>query len=133
MEFTGRIMKVLGERTGTSQKTGNEWKAIQFIFEYFENPSDRFSDKVVLETFHESHFPLIVEGANVRIGFGHSVRTHEGRTFNELRMYKFEALDGQQQLAPMANQPAQQPAPTQQPGTDVQDQKPAENTDDLPF
>ena len=130
MEFTGRIMKVLGERTGTSQRTGNAWKTIQFVFEYFENPSDRYSDKVVLETYNESYFPFIVEGANVRIGFGHKIREHEGRTFNDLNIYKFEALDGQQQLAPMSNQPqANEPAPQPQPG---QGEKPVDG-DDLPF
>lgn len=131
MEFTGRIMKVLGERSGTSQRTGNNWKTIQFVFEYFENPSDRYSDKVVLETYHESHFPLIVEGATVRIGFGHKVHEHEGKLYNDLNIYKFEALDGQQQLAPMSNQPqaAAPQADAPQPG---QEQKPAEG-DDLPF
>ena len=38
-------------RSGTSAKTGNEWKALPFVFEYKENDTDRYEDSVVLETF----------------------------------------------------------------------------------
>ena len=107
MEFTGRIMKVCELRTGVSERTGNEWRSQGFIFEYFENPTDRYSDKVYLETFDENIIPLIAENLPVRIGFGHRVREYtnpQGKTMqiNEIRMYKFEAL------APAANQPSQQ-------------------------
>ena len=103
-------MKVLPERKGTSERTGNEWHALPFIFEYFENPSDRYSDKVLLETFDENIIPQIVENLPVRIGFGHHVREFtnaQGKTIqiNEVRMYKFE---------PQAKQPVQQPAPQPQ-------------------
>lgn len=95
MEFTGRILKVLPQRSGKSERTGNEWHALPFIFEYFENPSDRYSDKVLLETFDENIIPQIVENLPVRIGFGHHVREYtnqQGKTvqINEVRMYKFE-------------------------------------------
>ena len=51
MEFIGRIQKVLPVRSGVSQRTGNEWKSLPFVFEYYERPDDRWSDKVLLETF----------------------------------------------------------------------------------
>ena len=41
MEFKGRIMKVLPVTSGTSQN-GNEWKKQEFIFEYFEQQTDRY-------------------------------------------------------------------------------------------
>ena len=44
MEFQGRIAKVLPIRQGVSQRTGNEWKSLPFIFEYFEHDSDRYAD-----------------------------------------------------------------------------------------
>lgn len=93
MEFTGRIKQVLAERSGISQRTGNPWKTQAFIFEYFENPSDRYSDTVVLETFDTNVMAILKENLNVRIGFGHHVREYNGNTYNECRMYKFEALD----------------------------------------
>lgn len=106
MEFTGRIMKVCELRTGVSERTGNEWKTQGFVFEYFENQTDRYSDKVYLETFDENIIAQLKENMPVRIGFGHRVRDYtnqQGKTMqiNELRMYKFESL------AQGANQPAQ--------------------------
>ena len=44
MEFTGRIAKLLPIRQGVSQRTGNEWKSLPFIFEYFEHESDRYAE-----------------------------------------------------------------------------------------
>lgn len=79
-------------RSGTSQKTGSEWKALPFVFEYFENPTDRWSDKVLLETFDTNLIAQIKEGMEVRVGFGHNVREYEGRVYNEVRMYKCELL-----------------------------------------
>jgi hypothetical protein len=81
MEFQGRIAKVLPVRSGVSQRTGNEWKALPFIFEYFENPTDRFADSVVLETFDTKVIENLKEGMEVRCGFGHKTREYEGKTY----------------------------------------------------
>jgi hypothetical protein len=48
MEFEGRISRVLPVRSGTSQKGG--WKALPFVFEYFESGNQRWPDRVLLET-----------------------------------------------------------------------------------
>ena len=52
MEFTGRIYKLLPLRKGT-RPDGTEWQSQEFIFEYFERPDDRWSDKVVLSVMNE--------------------------------------------------------------------------------
>lgn len=161
MEFEGRIQRVLPMRSGTSQK--GEWKTLPFVFEYFERPDDRWSDKVLLETFDTNimaqigHYlkkgadgkAVVENGEHVllgevkcRIGFGHNVDTghrQDGTTFtvNRIWMYKFEISNGQQQ------QPAGQPAGTvaQQPVQQMQQApsypppypQPAPQDDDLPF
>lgn len=136
MEFTGRVSKILPVRSGTSARTGNEWKALPFVFEYFENPSDRYADSVLLETFDTKVIENIKEGMEVRCGFGHKARTYQkdGRdiTINELRLYKIECVKAAPQganAAPAGNQPTA--APTAPQGQ----QKPAEEdpNDDLPF
>lgn len=138
MEFQGRIAKVLPVRSGVSQRTGNEWKALPFIFEYFENPTDRFADSVMLETFDTKVIENLKEGMEVRCGFGHRTREYEGKTYNELHLYKIESVRKKQQPAGQAavmaevQQPtgttaaeqSQQPAGQQQEGGD---------NDDLPF
>ena len=135
MIFQGRIKQVLPMRSGTSQKTGNEWKALPFIFEYFENPSDRYADTVVLETLDTDIIPNIKEGMEVKIGFGHHASEYDGKYYNNLRMYFIESVKRQPQQQPEA-QPQQQPEaqPQQQSTGGYQVQQPAEDeTEDLPF
>ena len=129
MEYQGRIRKVLPVRTGTSQRTGNNWKCLPFVFEYFENETDRWPDSVVLETFDEKVINSLKEGMEVRCGFGHRAKEYDGKTFNELRLYKIESVKG-------SEQPAQQTQPqpaSQQPAAQHQQQQAQEQPDDLPF
>jgi hypothetical protein len=131
MEFTGRVKKILPARSGVSQRTGNEWKALPFIFEYFENPTDRFADTVLLETFDTNVIDNLKEGMEVRCGFGHRTREYEGKTYNELRLYKIESVRGAQQAPQAANVPAagQSPIPPF-----PEPQNPSNQADDdLPF
>ena len=145
MEFEGRIIKVLPVRSGTSSK--GEWKTLPFVFEYFENADQRWSDKVLLETMEPgimgkigayvergADHKGIVENGCMKLkgeikcscGFSHSVRDwtdKEGKTshFNQVRLYKFEILTEQNVAV------AQQQAHPQT------NQQPAAQEDDLPF
>ena len=151
MEFTGRIAKLLPIREGVSQRTGNAWKSLPFIFEYFENPSDRYADSVMLETFDTNVIDNLQEGMEVRCGFGHRTReyTKDDKTMiiNDIRLYKIECVrKANNQTAQQANGQAvgQQPTTQQQAphaapfppqvdqfGNPVQPINP--NDDDLPF
>ena len=137
MEFTGRIKQLLPMRQGTSQRTGNEWYAQPFVFEYFENPTDRYADSVVLETFDANIIPHLKEGLELRIGFSHKAKpiTKQDGTetiINEMRVYKIESVKHAQganqpaqgaNTAPVGNQPTPQPNTAQEAAED----------DDLPF
>ena len=129
MEFEGRIQRVLPVRSGTSQK--GEWKTLPFVFEYFESGEQRWSDKVLLETFDTNIMAqigkylkkgpdgkaVIENGECVllcelkcRCGFSHSVRNFDRQdgskaTINDVKLYKFELIAAQQ-----TQQPAQQQA-----------------------
>lgn len=121
MEFEGRIIRVLPTRGGTSQR-GNEWKALPFVFAYYENPDQRWEDKVLLETFDTNQMAqiaqyceigadhkVIVENGSVKLktldikckcGFSHNTKdittqSGEQRIINEMRCYKLEII-GQQ-------------------------------------
>lgn len=131
MEFTGRVKKILPARSGVSQRTGNEWKALPFIFEYFENPTDRFADTVLLETFDTNVIDNLKEGMEIRCGFGHRTREYEGKTYNELRLYKIESVRGANQAPQGANAPAAEQSPTP---PFPEPQNPSNQADDdLPF
>ena len=118
MEFEGRSQRVLPVRSGTSQR--GEWKALPFVFEYFETPEQRWSDKVLLETMDTnimaqigaylkkgSDGKVVVENGecvllaelNCRIGFSHNVRQYDRQDgsraiINNHSVYKFEVLGG---------------------------------------
>jgi hypothetical protein len=152
MEFEGRISRVLPVRSGTSQK--GEWKALPFVFEYFESGDQRWSDKVLLETMDPGimgkigayvergadHKGIMENGCmklkgeiKCRCGFSHSVREwtdKDGKTshFNQVRLYKFEILTEQPFAA--VQQQAQQQAPSFPP---PYPQPAAQENDDLPF
>ena len=136
MEFQGRIAKVLPMRQGTSTRTGNEWYAQPFVFEYFENPTDRFADSVVLETFNTDIMPHLKEGLEVICGFGHKAKTvtkQDGTqvTINEMRLYKLESVQHANKAAGAANVPAAVQTPNPQPNGAQTPQNDA--NDDLPF
>ena len=131
MEFTGRVKKILPLRSGVSQRTGNEWKSLPFIFEYFEHDTDRYPDSVVLETFDTKVIENLKEGMEIRCGFCHRTREYDGKFYNELRLYKIESVKAANQ-APQAANASQasnnQPA-TKQPSTSPENG----DNDDLPF
>ena len=133
MEFQGRIAKLLPIRQGVSQRTGNEWKSLPFIFEYFEHDSDRYADSVMLETFDEKVINNLQEGMEVRCGFGHRTReyTKDDKTMiiNDIRLYKIECVRKAQQPAPHAAAPF--PPNVDANGNPINDQ--GGETDDLPF
>jgi len=142
MQFSGQIKKVLPSRQGVSQRTGNQWKAQPFIFEYFENPSDRYADSVLLETFDENIMSQLKEGLKVTIGFGHHVRDYKlttgdraGQTqyTNECRIYHFEVI-GTANPAPSPSGYAPSPTPAGTGAPQVQQQETTGgDKDDLPF
>lgn len=135
MEFTGRVKKLLQVRSGVSQRTGNEWKSMPFIFEYYEHETDRYTDSVVLETFDANVIDNLKEGMEVRCGFSHRTREYEGKFYNELRLYKIESVKK------AANQPAAAPnnasisnnAPATNNAPTGAENNAGRDDDDLPF
>lgn len=134
MKFQGRIKKLLPSRQGVSQRTGNEWKAQPFIFEYFENPNDRYADEVLLETFDTNIIPHLKENMEVVVGFGHKVREFTPTTgeragqpqyINDLRIYSLQSVAKAQAHQDGTNgTAATSPAPQSAGG---------QEDDDLPF
>lgn len=138
MEFTGQIIKVFEPRSGVSERTGNEWKTQGFIFEFKEHETDPWHDKVYLETFDTNVMPSLVEGAVAKIGFRHSTREYNGRSYNEVRMNSFtlvgKPMSGAQQPAGGENggHTNNNPQPQQNAPTGAEN-KEGGDADDLPF
>lgn len=132
MEFTGRVKKLLPVRSGVSQRTGNEWKSLPFVFEYYEYETDRYADSVVLETFDTKVIDNLKEGMEIRCGFSHHTREYDGKTYNELRLYRIESVKKAQNAATQAAnapQPNNNPPGFERPATGDGNS----DNDDLPF
>lgn len=123
MQFQGRIYKLFPVQSGTSQR--GEWTKQDFIFEYFEQPTDRYADRVLLSIMNDRIKDYdLHEGDEVIIGFGHNTREYQGRYFNDVRLYHFEKVVRREQLN---TPPAAQPQPTvaqQQPQQGYNDEPP---------
>ena len=122
MEFKGKIQKVFPIQEGTSQN-GNHWRKVDFVFEYREHENDRWTDKVLLSALNDriEQYDLH-EGDDVVIGFYHNVSEYNGRSYNEVRVYKFEKISKD---APQTEEEPVKPAETSEVTVD--------ESDDLPF
>lgn len=92
MEVTGRIMRVLPQRSGFSERTHTDWVAQPFVFEYFETSDQRVSDKMLLESFDTNVIPQIQENMKARVVVGHNIREYDGRVYNEIKLYRMEVI-----------------------------------------
>lgn len=135
MKFQGRIYKLFPVLSGTSQR--GEWTKQDFIFEYFEQPTDRYADRVLLSVMNDRIREYdLHEDDECIIGFGHTTREYQGRYFNDIRLYHLEKV----KQADQPTQPTQQPLFVQEPApmmptapTSATPQQQTENGDDLPF
>ena len=132
MQFEGRINKLFPVQTGTSQR--GEWSRQDFIFEYFENPTDRYADRVLLSVMNDriKEYDLH-EGDTVICGFSHTTREYQGRYFNDIRLYHFEKVVRKDATAAAQPQPtvAQPPQPAPQPAQPFPPQQ--KDDGELPF
>ena len=132
MEFTGKVYRLFAVQSGTSQNSGNEWRKQEFIFEYREDPAQRWSDKVLLTLQNSKIDELsLKEGDDVKVGFEHHVREYNGRWYNDIRIYNIVKVVEQAPTQTCVNEPKEQSLPL----TTAPVESSAGNgkDDDLPF
>ena len=118
---------------------GNEWRKQEFVVEWFENPTDTQSQKVVLSVMNDRIEQLNIKyGDKLEVRFDLKYREYNGRYFMDV----FAPFDGIVKLGGLgkSNQAnvVNEPAPTPQPQvTEPQNQQNQvageEKDDDLPF
>ena len=147
-------------RSGTSQQSGNQWKALPFVFSFYDD-NPRYEDSVLLETFdtnimaqlaqfvekgpdgkaieENGSMKLNVLHIPCKVGFGHRVRygkKQDGTSFtmNDIRLFEFELLPAGN-TAGTAAQPQQPQQPFMPQPQAQQPFPPAQEGghDDLPF
>ncbi len=149
MEYTGRISRLFVPREGVSMRTGLPWKALPFIFEFFEHEEDTYASFAKLETLDtnimakiakfvamgEDGKAIIKEGCmdltknvEVKCNIKLNVRVYKDNVFNEVMLRSMEVLTEADEQTNTAAQ-----AGEQKQGDSFADLKPAEPADELPF
>lgn len=127
MEFIGKIIAVLPEKGGVSSRTGNEWKAQEYVIE--DSASGQYPRRMCFEVFGADRIAQfnIQMGQELKVSFDIDANQWQDRWFNRIRAWKVEPAT--------ASAPVQQP----QPGVPVPPPAPfppqtdGGSEDDLPF
>ena len=125
MEITGKIIAVLPERGGVSQRTGTEWKAQEYVLETME----QYPKKMCFDVFGAdkiANFAIKV-GDNLTVSFDVDAREYQGRWYNSIRAWKVERVVEQPVAAP------QEQAASFPPVNAPVDFSSEDSKDDLPF
>ncbi|MBQ4352443.1 MAG: DUF3127 domain-containing protein [Prevotella sp.] len=102
MEIEGKIIAVLPERGGVSNRTGNAWKSQEFVIE----THDQYPRKCCFRVFGEDRLKQmnIQPGEELRVSIDIDSHEYQGRWFNDISAWRVERID------PMAAQAAAQGA-----------------------
>ena len=153
MEVQGRIVRVLGETSGTNQQ-GNPWRKFEYLFGYYENPSDIYERHVVLSFMNDrvDQYKNFKENDKVKVRIALTAYERpqgSGKFYNDIRTGDMSLIVPVQQPAPQPQADGgtgAAPTPVGQQSSAVpgggafglQNQPPVnqeggENGDDLPF
>lgn len=108
MEITGRIIAVLPERSGISQRSGTEWKAGSYVLE----TQEQFPRKMCFDVFGADRIQQfnIQVGEMLTVSFDIDAHEYQGRWFNSIRAFR---VDRNIQAAPAEGvMPTVAPLPT---------------------
>ena len=124
MEITGKIIAVLPERGGISQRTGSEWKVQEYVLE----TQEQYPRKMCFDVFGVdkiSQFAIKI-GDTLTVSFDIDAREYQGRWYNSIRAWKVERVAD----------PAAAPVNTPPPGGTIPPPPvdfSGDSADDLPF
>ena len=98
MEISGKIIQVLPERSGVSQRSGTEWKCAGYVIETFE----QYPRKCFFEVFGTDRIQQlnIQAGQSLTVSFDIDAHEYNGRWFNSLRAWKAVPYDPNAVAAP---------------------------------
>ena len=99
MDLTGRIIAVLPERSGVSQRSGSEWKVATYVLE----TQEQYPKKMCFEVFGVERIQQfnIQVGEMMTVSFDIDAHEYNGRWFNSIRAFRV-SRDIQQPASPEA-------------------------------
>ena len=145
MEISGKIIMVLPERGGVSQRSGSEWKVASYVLETME----QYPRKCCFEVFGTDRIAQfnIQVGQMLTVSLDIDAREYNGRWYNQIRAWKVVPYDpnavaapadpnagfgAAPQAVPFPAAASAAPAPAAAPAPEAQAFS-GESNDDLPF
>jgi hypothetical protein len=124
MEFSGKIITILPQKSGVAQSTGKEWVAQEFVIENH----DQYPKKMCFGVFGADKIEqfAIQMGEELNVSFDIDARQWQDRWFNSIRAWKVERVAVDIPVSTGASVPP--PPPTAAP-----EFIPGDAKDDLPF
>lgn len=113
MEISGKIIQILPERGGVSQRSGSEWKVATYLLETME----QYPKKCAFEVFGSDRIASfnIQVGQMLTVSLDIDAREYNGRWYNQVRAWKVAPYDptavAAPAAAPMGAAPMGAPAP----------------------
>lgn len=150
VKLTGRIAEVMPMQSGVSQRTGNQWKSQEYLFEYFPWSGAINPSRIVVRIFGEEdiakfNLQQYEQDVTLTLRFVAQKSQDGTRWFNEIRVSNVERIHAQQPATQSQKQDGgtgaqptpQSPSTGQSPATQPQvigntNQEGGKN-DDLPF
>ncbi len=148
MEIEGKIIAVLPEQGGVSNRTGNAWKSQEYVIE----THDQYPRKCCFRVFGAEKISAmnIQVGEELRVSFDMDAHEYNGRWFNNITAWRVDRIDpaaaqaaatGMQPQAgatafpppPAPGAPVQQSQPQAAPFPPAQPATEEAPADDLPF
>ena len=124
VRLEGRIAEVMPMQSGVSQRTGNQWKSQEYLFEYFSWSGAQYPNRIVVRIFGEEdiakfNLKALEEHVTLTLRFAASKSQDGTRWFNEIRVTNVERPASAQHPAgesagTAANQQQQAPAEQQE-------------------
>ena len=98
MEISGKIIMVLPERGGVSQRSGSEWKVASYVLETME----QYPRKCCFEVFGTDRIAQfnIQVGQMLTVSLDIDAREYNGRWYNQIRAWKVVPYDPNAVAAP---------------------------------
>ncbi len=130
MDIQGKIVRDLGETSGTS-RAGNNWKKHEYVLE----THDTYPKQIAFNLFGERADQYICNvGDEVVLSFDINSREFNGRWYTDISGWKVERVTNTPATAPAGVAPGAPvaPAPAPAPAADPFG-APAGGNDDLPF
>ena len=98
MIINGIVKMVHPTREGVSNRTGNTWKRLPFLFE-FKEEGDQFPQRMNLETNDEAAIAYLREGMEIAVEIKFDTHTWGQNTYNDLNVRNIMSAQKQKAIA----------------------------------